>query len=52
MSALRVYTIVISDERFTLSRDQIMRDAPNYFTAFFDGPFEEARQGVREMNLY
>ena len=52
MSALSVYTIVISDERFTLSRDQIMRDAPNYFTAFFDGPFREARQGVREMNLY
>ena len=29
-----------------------MRDAPNYFTAFFDGPFREARQGVREMHLY
>ena len=52
MSALEEYTVVINNERFTLSSDQIMRDAPNYFTGFFDGPFKEASEGVREMKLY
>ena len=51
MSALKEYTVVINNERFTLLSDQIMRDAPNYFTAFFDGPFKEASEGVREMKL-
>jgi hypothetical protein len=51
MSALE-YTIVINDQRFTLLGDQIMRDAPNYFTAFFEGPFMETSEGVREMKLY
>ena len=46
------YTIVIGDQRFTLLRDQIMRDAPNYFTAFFEGAFRETSEGVREMKLY
>ncbi len=52
MSALEEYTILIGDQRFTLLRDQIMRDAPNYFTAFFNGPFKETSEGVREMKLY
>ena len=52
MSGLEEYTVVINNERFTLSSDQIMRDAPNYFTGFFDGPFKEASEGVREMKLY
>ena len=51
MSALEEYTVVINNERFTLLSDQIMRDAPNYFTGFFDGPFKEASEGVREMKL-
>ena len=51
MSALE-YTIVIGDQRFTLLRDQIMRNAPNYFTAFFEGAFRETSEGVREMKLY
>ncbi len=51
MSALEKYTIVINNERFTLLRDQIMRDAPNYFTTFFSGPFKETSEGVREMEL-
>ena len=51
MSALEEYTVVISNERFTLFSDQIMRDAPNYFTSFFDGPFKEASEGVQEMKL-
>jgi len=29
-----------------------MRDAPNYFTAFFEGPFKETSEGVREMKLH
>ena len=29
-----------------------MRDAPNYFTAFFEGAFRETIEGVREMVLY
>ena len=52
MSVLEEYTVVINNERFTLFSDQIMRDAPNYFTGFFDGPFKEASEGVREMKLY
>jgi hypothetical protein len=52
MSALEEYTIVINDQRFTLLKDQIMRDAPNYFTTFFEGPFKETSEGVREMKLY
>ena len=52
MSALEEYTIIINDQCFTLLRDQIMRDAPNYFTAFFEGPFKESSESVREMKLY
>jgi len=52
MSALEEYTIVTGDQRFTLLRDQIMCDAPNYFTTFFEGPFKETSEGVREMKLY
>ena len=52
MSALEEYTIIIGGQRFTLLRDQMMRDAPNYFTAFFNGPFKETSEGVREMKLY
>ena len=51
MSTLK-YTIVISDQCFTLLRDQIMRDAPNYFTAFFEGSFRETSEGRREMELH
>jgi len=29
-----------------------MRDAPNNFTAFFEGPFKETSEGVREMKLH
>jgi len=29
-----------------------MRDAPNYFTTFFEGPFKETSEGVREMKLH
>jgi len=52
MSTIEECIIIINDQRFALSRDQIMRDAPNYFTAFFEGPFKEASEGVREMKLY
>ncbi|KZV86365.1 hypothetical protein EXIGLDRAFT_802353 [Exidia glandulosa HHB12029] len=37
------YTVVIRGETFTLYRDQIEFDAPNYFTALFHGDFRESR---------
>jgi len=46
------FTIIISDHVFVLTQDQIHRDAPNYFTMFFEGSFKESREGVRELKLY
>ena len=46
------FTITISDQVFILTLDQIHRDAPNYFTAFFAGSFQESNEGVRELKLY
>ncbi|KZV84405.1 hypothetical protein EXIGLDRAFT_290379 [Exidia glandulosa HHB12029] len=37
------YTVVLRGETFTLYRDQIEFDSPNYFTALFLGDFRESR---------
>ena len=44
--------IILRGERFVLSSDQLRFDAPNYFTTLFDGPFQEAAEGKREVVLY
>jgi len=46
------FTIIVSDHAFVLTQDQIHRDAPNYFTMFFEGSFKESREGVRDLKLY
>ena len=46
------YAIILRGERFVLSSDQLHFDAPNYFTTLFDGPFQEAAEGKREVVLY
>ena len=38
------YTIVVHGECFVLACDQIVFNAPNYFTALFAGTFREAMQ--------
>jgi hypothetical protein len=51
MEATREYKIIVRDTSFVLFDDQIHRDAPNYFTNCFEGPFKESRDGTREMKL-
>jgi hypothetical protein len=46
------YTVIVSDCTFVLTHDQIHRDAPNFFTTFFEGSFRESREGVRELRLH
>ena len=46
------YTIVLRGERFLLSANQLHFNAPNYFTMLFEGPFQEAADGKREVVLY
>ncbi|KAG9085757.1 hypothetical protein FRC06_003460, partial [Ceratobasidium sp. 370] len=37
------YTIIMRGETFTLTRDQVEFDSPNYFTSCFLGEFTESR---------
>jgi hypothetical protein len=48
---IQKYAIVLRGERF-LSSDQLYFDAPNYFTNLFQGPFQEAAEGKRDVVLY
>lgn len=43
------YTIVVSGERFTFTRDQLESDSRNYFSTYFFGGFAEGSQGLREL---
>ena len=52
MGQPKEFTITVSDHIFVLTRDQIHRDAPNYFTLFFEGSFKESKEGVQELKLY
>jgi hypothetical protein len=52
MEAPIKYTIIVSNYVFVLTSDQIRRDAPNYFTAFFEGSFKESSEGVRELEIH
>ncbi|KIM22408.1 hypothetical protein M408DRAFT_27712 [Serendipita vermifera MAFF 305830] len=42
-------TIIVSNERFDFTRDQLESDPGNYFATYFFGEFAEASQGVREL---
>jgi hypothetical protein len=46
------YTIIVRDKVFVFTSDQIRRDAPNYFTAFFEGSFKESSEGTRELKIH
>ena len=43
------YTIILRGQRFTLTRDQIEADSPNYFTNCFLGEYRESQ--TREIRL-
>ena len=51
MESPKEYTITIRDTSFILFDDQIHRDAPNYFTNYFEDSFRESQAGVRAMRL-
>lgn len=51
MEAPKEYIITVRGTSFILFDDQIRRDAPNYFTKYFEGSFKEPQDGVREMKL-
>jgi hypothetical protein len=51
MEPTKEFTIIVSDQEFALTQDQIHRDAPNYFTTFFEGSYKESSEGVRELKL-
>lgn len=47
------YTITLRNESFTLTRDQLFFDAPNYFTILFlTGPFLESTSNKRQVVLH
>jgi hypothetical protein len=52
MEQPKEFIIIVSNRVFVLTRDQIHRDGPNYFTMFFEGGFRESKEGVRELKLY
>jgi hypothetical protein len=43
------YTVIVSGEKFVLTRDQIESDPGNYFASYFLGEFSEAAAGTREL---
>jgi len=52
MDVPKKYTIIVRHTSFTLFDDQIRRDAPNYFTNYFEGSFRESQDGVRLLRLH
>ena len=52
MEVPKEYTIIVRDTSFALFDDQIRRDAPNYFTNYFEGSFKEAQDGVCMLRLH
>lgn len=45
------YTIYVRDEEFTLRKSQIDFDAPNFFTAYFFGGFNEGATGRTTLHV-
>jgi hypothetical protein len=49
MSLLRLYTLVVSGERFTVTKDQLLSDPDNYFCTYFFGDFSESQNSPTEI---
>jgi hypothetical protein len=45
----QTYSLLVSGERFELTKDQIQSDSGNYFATFFFGDFAEADNGCTEL---
>ena len=45
------YTVIISEQRFVFTREQLESEPGNYLATYFLGDFKEAANGTREMNL-
>lgn len=43
------YTILVGNEQFRFTRDQLESDPGNYFATYFFGEFAEASQGAKEL---
>jgi hypothetical protein len=49
MSLPRLYTLVVSGERITLTKDQLLSDPDNYFFTYFFGDFSESQNNPTEI---
>jgi hypothetical protein len=45
------YAIILSGERFIVTRDQLESEPGNYFASYFLGGFEEACKNTREISI-
>jgi hypothetical protein len=45
----QIYSLLVSGERFELTKDQLQSDPGNYFATFFLGDFSEAQNGCTEL---
>ncbi|PVF94822.1 hypothetical protein CPB86DRAFT_817714 [Serendipita vermifera] len=45
------YTIIVNEERFVFTRDQLESDPGNYFAQYFLLGFKEVPKGTREMEI-
>jgi hypothetical protein len=45
------YTIIVGDQRFSFTRDQLQVEPGNYFDTYFFGDFQEAAEDTRELYL-
>lgn len=43
------FTIIVRDKTFTLTKDQLEFDSPNYFTTYFLGEFKEGQDGKKSV---
>ncbi|KAG8824306.1 hypothetical protein FRC19_002076 [Serendipita sp. 401] len=45
------YKVIVRERTFTLSKEQILFDSPNYFSTYFLGGFSEAAEGAKQLTL-
>lgn len=46
-----MYTIIVKDKTFLLTKEQIQFDSPNYFTTYFLGEFKEGNEGKQTLSF-
>jgi hypothetical protein len=51
MSLPQLYTLIVSGERFTLTKDQLFSDPDNYFCTYFFGDFSESQNNPTEIAI-